>query len=143
MSAAEEALVRGLGRLINVLPRAMDQDMARAGQLPLSEYTTLMYLSEAPDRLLRMSELASVCNLSLSGMTRIVARLEERGLVRRVRCEADGRGANAVLTDAGLQRLKEAWPTHLASVRRHLLDHAQGEDLEAFNRVLRRMATDL
>lgn len=141
MSAAEEALVRALGRVLHVLPRAVDQDMARAGQLPLSEYMALMYLSEAPDRLMRMSELASVCDLSLSGMTRIVARLEQRGLVERVRCEADGRGANAVLTEAGLQRLKEAWPTHLASVRRHLLDHVQGEDLEALTRVLQRMAT--
>lgn len=142
MSAAEEALVRALGRLIHVLPRAIDQDMARARQLPLSEYTALMYLSEAPDRLMRMSELAAACDLSLSGMTRIVARLEQRGLVERVRCEADGRGANAVLTDAGLERLKEAWPAHLASVRRHLLDHVPAEDLEAITRVLQRMATN-
>lgn len=141
MSATEEALVRALGRLMRVLPRAIDQDMARARQLPLSEYMTLMYLSEAPDRLMRMNELASVCDLSLSGMTRVVARLEQRGLVERVRCEADGRGANAVLTDAGLERLQEAWPAHLTSVRRHLLDHVDGEDLEAVTRVLQRLAT--
>lgn len=141
MSAAEEALVRALGRLLHVLPRAVDQDMARARQLPLSEYMTLMHLSEAPGRLMRMSELASTCDLSLSGMTRIVARLEQHGLVKRVRCEADGRGANAVLTDTGLQRLKEAWPAHLASVRRHLLDHVDAADLEVVTRVLQRMAT--
>jgi DNA-binding MarR family transcriptional regulator len=139
MSAAEEALVRALGRVLHVLPRAVDQDMLRAGQLPLSEYSALMYLSEAPDRLMRMSELAATCDLSLSGMTRIVARLEQRGLVKRVRCESDGRGANAVLTEAGLERLKESWPAHLASIRRHVLVHVQGEDLDTLTRVLQRL----
>jgi DNA-binding MarR family transcriptional regulator len=141
MSAAEEAFVRALSRVLQVLPRAVDQDMTRAGQLPLSEYMALVHLSEAQDRLMRMSELAAACDLSLSGMTRIVARLEQRGLVQRVRCEADGRGANAVLTEAGLQRLREAWPAHLASVRRHLLDHVEGEHLETLTQVLQRMVT--
>ncbi|CAG6399084.1 MarR family winged helix-turn-helix transcriptional regulator [Streptomyces cocklensis] len=141
MSAAEEAFVRALSRVLQVLPRAVDQDMTRAGQLPLSEYMALVHLSEAQDRLMRMSELAAACDLSLSGMTRIVARLEQRGLVQRVRCEADGRGANAVLTEAGLQHLREAWPAHLASVRRHLLDHVEGEHLETLTQVLQRMVT--
>ncbi|WP_327287273.1 MarR family winged helix-turn-helix transcriptional regulator [Streptomyces sp. NBC_01198] len=141
MNAAEEALVRALGRVLHVLPRVVDQDMMRAGQLPLSEYSALMYLSEAPDRLMRMSELAAACDLSVSGMTRIVARLEQRGLVKRVRCETDGRGANAMLTDAGLDKLKESWPAHLASIRRHVLDHVEGEDVAALTRVLQRLAT--
>jgi DNA-binding MarR family transcriptional regulator len=141
MSAAEEAFVRALSRVLQVLPRAVDQDMTRAGQLPLSEYMALVHLSEAQDRLMRMSELAAACDLSLSGMTRIVARLEQRGLVQRVRCEADGRGANAVLTEAGLRQLGDSWPAHLASVRRHLLDHVEGEDLETLTQVLQRMVT--
>src|SRR3954447_5413638 len=87
LSPDEEALVRALGRLIMVLPRALDTDMVRQGQLPLTEYTTLMHLSEAPHRLMRMSELATACDLSLSGMTRIVTRLEAQGLVERVRCD--------------------------------------------------------
>lgn len=140
MTSAEEALVRALGRVILAVPRAIEADMARGGQLPLSEYTALMYLSEAPGRLMRMSELASLCNLSLSGMTRIIDRLERRALVARVRCDSDGRGSNAVLTDAGLARLQESWPAHLASVRRHILDHVEGEDLAGLTDILRRMA---
>jgi DNA-binding MarR family transcriptional regulator len=102
---------------------------------------TLMYLSEAPHRLMRMSELAAVCNLSLSGMTRVVTRLEKQGLIERVRCEADARGWNAVLTDAGLARLEEAWPSHLASARRHIFDHLEGADLDRLVQALRRIAT--
>jgi DNA-binding MarR family transcriptional regulator len=141
MSADEEALVRELGRVMIALPRAVDADMMREQHLPLSEYTTLMYLSEAPHRLMRMSELAAVCNLSLSGMTRIVTRLEKQELVARVRCDEDARGWNAVLTDAGLARLEKAWPAHLASARRHILDHVKGTDLTQLIRVLQRFAT--
>ncbi|WP_245791520.1 MarR family winged helix-turn-helix transcriptional regulator [Actinacidiphila rubida] len=141
MSAAEEDFVRTLGRVMTALPRAVDHDMARSGRLPLSEYTTLMHLSEADGRTLRMSELAAAVNLSLSGMTRIVQRLEGRGLVRRAKCDEDGRGWNAVLTDAGLAALEESWPVHLASVRRHVLDHVADEDLTRLIDVLRRIAS--
>ncbi|MFF2521103.1 MarR family winged helix-turn-helix transcriptional regulator [Streptomyces liangshanensis] len=136
----EEALIRELGRVMSVLPRAVDADMIRERQIPISEYTTLMHLSEAPDRLMRMSELAAACNLSVSGMTRVVTRLEGTGLVRRVRCDGDARGWNAVLTDAGLARLEQAWPAHLASVRRHVLDHLEGADLARLTAALRSIA---
>src|SRR5882757_3172715 len=141
MSADEEALIRALSRVMVVLPRVVDADMTREAHLPLSEYTALMHLSEAPDRLMRMSELAAVGNLSLSGMTRVVTRLEKRGLIERVRCDKDARGWNAVLTDKGLARLEQAWPAHLASVRRHVLDHVDGADLTRLLRVLRLVAT--
>ncbi|MYS21485.1 transcriptional regulator, MarR family [Streptomyces sp. DvalAA-14] len=141
MSAAEEALVRAVGRIMMVLPRTIDADMVREAHLPLSEYMALMHLSEAPDRRMRMSELATASLVSLSGMTRIVARLEGEGLVQRVRCDEDARGLHAVLTDAGLARLREAWPTHLASVRRHILDHLGGADPAALTSILERFAT--
>jgi DNA-binding MarR family transcriptional regulator len=119
----------------------MDADLMREQGLPLSEYVALMHLSEAPRRLMRMSELAAACDLSLSGMTRVVTRLENDGLVKRVKCEADARGLNAVLTDAGLARLEQAWPTHLASVRRHIIDHLGELDLAQLSRALERFAT--
>ena len=97
--------------------------------MSLSEYMTLVHLSEAPDRAMRMSELAEAASLSLSGMTHIVSRLQRDGLVERVRCAQDGRGWNAVLTPAGLARLDQAWPTNVTSVRKHLLDHLGGLDL--------------
>lgn len=99
-----------------------------------------MHLSESPGRTLRMNEMAAASNLSVSGMTRIVQRLERRGLVRRVTCDEDGRGWNAVLTQAGLTALRDSWPVHLASVRRRVLDHVADEDLARLTAVLRRIA---
>ncbi|MQY34696.1 hypothetical protein SRB17_26660 [Streptomyces sp. RB17] len=140
LDAAEEALVRALGDVMTALPRAVDADMIRDGGLRLSEYTPLMFLSEAPDSRMRMSELAAACNLTLSGMTRVVIRLEKRGAVQRVRCDEDLRGWNAVLTEEGLARLREAWPVHLASVRRRVLDNLAGHDLAQLATALRHIA---
>ncbi|WP_204358663.1 MarR family winged helix-turn-helix transcriptional regulator [Streptosporangium sp. 'caverna'] len=133
--------MRALSRVITVIPRVMDADLMREQRLPLSEYMALMWLSEAPHRRMRMSELAAACDLSLSGMTRVVTRLEAQGLVKRVKCAEDARGLNAVLTDAGLARLEQAWPTHLDSVRRHIIDHLDGLDLVRLARALERFGT--
>ncbi|MCD0486322.1 MarR family winged helix-turn-helix transcriptional regulator [Streptacidiphilus sp. ASG 303] len=141
LDPGEEAFVRALGRVLLALPRAVDADMVREAGLPLSEYTALMHLSEAPEKLMRMSELAAACNLSLSGMTRVVIRLEKQGWVQRAKCARDGRGWNAVLTGAGLARLEQAWPVHLSSVRRHLVDHFRGQDLTRLTAALRHVAT--
>ncbi|MFJ4845600.1 MULTISPECIES: MarR family winged helix-turn-helix transcriptional regulator [unclassified Streptomyces] len=137
----EEALVRSLARVIYALPRALDTDLVREQRMPLIEYLTLMHLSEAPGRQLRMSDLAAICELSLSGMTRVVQRLEKQGIVQRVRSEEDARGWNAVLTDSGFARLQEAWPTNLASVRRHFLDHMGGLDIRTLAAALEKVAT--
>ncbi|MFD9006859.1 MarR family winged helix-turn-helix transcriptional regulator [Streptomyces sp. NPDC059582] len=136
----EETLMRALGQVMLALPRLIDTDMVGEGQLPLSEYQPLMRLSEAPERRMRMSELASACNLSLSGLTRVVTRLEKRGLVRRARCAEDARGWNAVLTESGLACLEQAWPAHLASVRRHIFDHLTGHDLRELSSALGKIA---
>ncbi|GGT15738.1 MarR family winged helix-turn-helix transcriptional regulator [Streptomyces chromofuscus] len=141
LTAEEEAVVRALGRVVYALPRAIDADMMREQRLSLSEYLTLANLSEAPHRQLRMSDLAAAVEMSLSGMTRLASRLESQGLIERVRSEEDARGWNAVLTDAGMTRLKEAWPTNLASVRRHFLDHLEGLDLGKLAVALRNVAT--
>ncbi|MEU1199205.1 MarR family transcriptional regulator [Streptomyces sp. NPDC005813] len=141
LSPDEETVIRALSRVIYSLPRAMDADLVRERQLSLIEYLTMVHLSEAPCRRLRMSDLSVACETSLSGMTRIVNRMESQGIVQRAKCEEDGRGWNAVLTDLGLARLREAWPTNLASARRHFLDHLEGLDLKALGAALHRIAT--
>ena len=142
LTAEEEAVARALGRLIVVLPRALDADLEQDQRMTLSEYTALRHLSEAPERRMRMSELATACDMSLSGMTRLAAKLESLGYLRRIRCQEDARGANAVLTEKGLERLREAWPTHLASVRRHIFDHLSGLDLDKLAAALNEIAGD-
>ena len=115
-------------RAVNALPKAIDADLEREARMSLSEYMTLVHLSAAHCRAMRMSELAEASSLSLSGMTHIVSRLQSEGLVARVRCDSDGRGWNAVLTEAGLARLNDACSTYVTSVRRRLLDHLDGID---------------
>ena len=141
LSAGEEAFLRAWSRAALTVPRALDADLQADQGMSLSEYTALMHLSEAPGRSLRMSDLASACALSLSGMSRIVSRLEAQGLVSRQRASCDGRGLNAVLTDAGLGRLRRAWPTHLASVRRHMMDHLSELDLPGVTAAVQRFAS--
>ncbi|GAA2690618.1 MarR family winged helix-turn-helix transcriptional regulator [Streptomyces lunalinharesii] len=137
----EEAFVRELSRVMLALPRAVDADIVREAGLPLSEYTPLMHLSEAPQQTMRMSELATACNITLSGMTRVVTRLEKHGWVERTKCAKDGRGWNATLTATGLARLQHAWPAFLVSVRHHLVDHFTGQDLAPLTAALQRVAT--
>src|SRR6266576_6987089 len=142
LSVEEEAFLRAWSRAALAVPRALDADLLSGQGMSLSEYSALMHLSEAPGRSLRMSDLASACALSLSGMSRIVSRLEAQGLVARERAACDGRGLNAVLTGAGLGRLRRAWPTHLASVRRHMMDHLGELDLPAVTAAVQRFASD-
>ena len=134
--------MRALSRFLLVVPRALDADLLREQRLSASEYSVLWHLSETDGQRLRMSELAAVCDMSLSGMTRLAAKLEAAGYLRRIRCEEDARGANAVLTEAGLARLREAWPAHLASVRRHIFDHLGEIDLKKLAAAFSAMAGD-
>ncbi|GAA1843970.1 MarR family winged helix-turn-helix transcriptional regulator [Asanoa iriomotensis] len=139
LNADEERLVRTLGRVMIVLPKLLDHDLRERVAISLTEYSILMHLSEAPERRMRMNELAGASDLSLSGMTRAVARLESEGLVKRDRCEEDGRGWFATLTPAGLRRLEDAYPTHLWSTRRRIIDHFAGSDLAGLTEALDRI----
>jgi DNA-binding MarR family transcriptional regulator len=118
LSATEDAFWRALMRIVLSLPRRLDSDLVKTVGITANEYTTLMCLSEAPGRQLRMADLANAAALSASRMTRLVDDLQSRGLVTKRTSSEDGRGNIAKLTPVGLAKLKSAWPTHLASVRR-------------------------
>ncbi|MDP9332308.1 MAG: MarR family transcriptional regulator [Actinomycetota bacterium] len=134
----EEAFWRAFLKAWIVVPRVLFAELEEAEHLGGSEYSVLAVLSEAKGRRLRMSELASSIALSISGMTRIVDRLAKDGLVQRVRDDEDTRMVIAVLTDAGLRRLKHAYPVHLAGVRRNVIDHLDGFDLGALAKAFER-----
>jgi DNA-binding MarR family transcriptional regulator len=130
---------RGLLRVHAALVRALDADLAAAHELPLTSYDVLIYLGEAPDKRLRMAELADRVLLSRSGVTRLVDRLEREGLIARDSCTSDGRGSFAVLTDAGEELLARARPTHLAGVRERFLRHFSDEELQTLARYWERV----
>ncbi len=139
LSPGEERTWRALIRLMVQMPRAIDEDLLRRTGLSLTRYVVLMRLSEASDQALRMSDLAEAASMSPSRMTRIIQSMITEGLVAKQVVPGDRRASLATLTDAGLQRLQEAWPAHLAGVRALALDHIDPDDLPDFNRVTERL----
>jgi DNA-binding MarR family transcriptional regulator len=109
--------------------RRLETELTAEHGLSLPAYEVLVHLSEQPDRSQRMTELSAAALLSPSGVTRLVDKLQRDGLVRRRRCAADARVIYCELTDAGLKRLVEAYPTHLRGVREHLVDKLDRDDL--------------
>jgi DNA-binding MarR family transcriptional regulator len=143
LNEAEEAFWRALMRISLSLPRRLDSDLVRTAGITANEYTTLMCLSEAPGRELRMADLASAAALSASRMTRLVDDLRARGLVTKRASSQDGRGNVAKLTPAGLTKLKQAWPAHLASVRDRVFDHVEPGTLTAAAQALSQLAAQM
>lgn len=121
-------------RLMSWLPWSIDRQLRRDSNLAMVEYQVLAMLSSGPDRTRRMSLLAEWANVSLSHLSRIVSRLEQRGLVRREPDPADGRFTNAILTDQGLQTIAAAAPGHIAHVRSIVIDVLSPEQLRRLGR---------
>jgi DNA-binding MarR family transcriptional regulator len=101
-----------------------------ANGLAGTDFDTLIRLARSPDRRLRMSELAAQVSLSTSGITRIVDRLEQQGLVRRELCAGDRRATFAVLTDEGDARLRAELPSLIDAIQQNLVDPLTGPQLE-------------
>lgn len=139
LSAAELDAWRGFLRTHGALIRELDAELVAAHDLPLRSYDVLVQLEGAAEHRLRMTELSRSVLLSASGVSRLVDRLEADGLVCRQRCELDGRGYWTELTDRGLDRLREARPTHLAGVRRRFLARMDEGELETVVRLWRRL----
>src|SRR5271156_1922393 len=143
LSPAEETLWRAIMRLVKTLPRDLDSDLIHGAGLSASDYTTLMHLSEASNRELRMSDRARATGLSASRMTRLVDDLLTRGLVTKTVSSSDARGNVARLTPRGMAKLKSAWPVHLASVRRRFFDCIDEAGVDAVAKALADVALHL
>jgi DNA-binding MarR family transcriptional regulator len=120
------------------LTRRLDEELQAAHHVSLAEYDALLQLARTPGRRLRMSVLADRVLLSRSGITRLVDRLEASDMVKRSACATDARGAEAILTPTGIERLRAASETHLAGVRRYFLDVVGTDDRLAIERALDR-----
>ena len=114
--------------------RRMDEDLRAEHGLSLQEYVALLFLAEAPERRMRMGRLADSLSLSKSGATRLIDRLVDDGLVARVTCSSDLRGAEAALTETGLNRLRTAAPTHLRGIADYFLEAIGESDLPTVER---------
>lgn len=131
LSPLEFAAWGGFLRTHAELVRELDRELEATHGLPLTQYEVLLHLEGASEHRLRMSELARSVLLSQSGITRLVDRLEARGLVERAPCAEDRRVLWAQLTEDGAALLAEARPTHLAGVRARFVDRFGDEELGA------------
>ncbi|MBB3676618.1 MarR family winged helix-turn-helix transcriptional regulator [Modestobacter versicolor] len=119
-----------------LLPHTLDAQLQRDAGLTHAAYVVLAMLSEAPDRSRRMSDLARTANQSQSRLSHTVARLEERGWVRRERATEDRRGNLAVLTDEGWDVVQRVAPGHVSAVREALFAGLTPAQTEALGDVL-------
>jgi DNA-binding MarR family transcriptional regulator len=118
-----------LAAVLELLPGVLDTQLRRDADLTHFEYFVLAMLSEAPERTLRMTSLAERTNATLSRLSHVVRRLEERGLVTRRPCPGDGRATNAQLTEAGWTKVVDTAPGHVANVRHQVLDALDAEQV--------------
>ncbi|GAA3930831.1 MarR family transcriptional regulator [Actinomadura viridis] len=116
------------------LNEIMDRDLKTRHGLSTSEYEILVRLSEAPDRRLRMAELAAHASQSRSRLSHTCSRLESKGLVKRDDCPNDKRGVYAHLTDEGFAVLERAARDHVETVRSFFVDVVEPDDLAAIGR---------
>jgi DNA-binding MarR family transcriptional regulator len=132
-----------LVRLMTWLPWSIDQQLQHDAGLATVEYQVLACLSQSPQRMMRMSSMALFTNASLSRLSRVVKRLEDRDLVRREADLSDGRFTNAILTDEGFRTIEAAAPAHVAHVRSLVIDVLSPEQLRrlgsAAERILSRI----
>ncbi len=134
--SAWRAFLEAHARVSEVLAR----ELKDTEDLPLTWYDVLVQLSEADDHRLRMQELAEAVLLSKSGLTRLVDRMEDAGLVRRMKCPDDRRGTLAEMTEQGYQRLRQTAPTHLRGVQDHFVDVLTDEEAQVLETALARVA---
>ena len=120
------------------LAEAMQDDIA-GHDLSLADYEVLVLLSEAKDRMLRMSELADSAMLSKSRLSHRLKVMEKAGWVERQKCKEDGRGFWAVMTDKGWKTIQKAAPDHLISIRTRFVDHLTSKDQEDIARIFDRV----
>ncbi|MBN0043085.1 MarR family transcriptional regulator [Streptomyces actuosus] len=113
----------------HLLEDTLDRQLQQDAGMPHLYYSILATLSEAPERRLRMTELAEALKITRSRLTYAVTRLEKDGLVRRESCRWDRRGSVAVLSDAGTAEVERAAPGHVETVRASLFDHLDEEQV--------------
>jgi DNA-binding MarR family transcriptional regulator len=136
LSPAEQETWRALLAATRLLFEELERQLQQEAGIPVTYYEILVALSEAPDRTIRMRDLADLTRSSPSRLSHAVSRLEEARWVERVSCATDRRGAFAHLTDKGFAALEAAAPGHATAVRKHVFDRITPEQSDELGRIL-------
>jgi DNA-binding MarR family transcriptional regulator len=129
LDASELAAWKRLIAVVELLPTRLDAQLRRDAELTHFEYYVLAMLSEAPKRTLRMTALAGRANASLSRLSHVVQRLEDRGLAERTPCAEDARASNARLTQRGWRKIQDSAPAHVETARALVMDALSPEQV--------------
>ena len=121
------------------LTRELSASLVDKHGLTINDYGCLLLLSRAGEEGMRRIDLANELRLSPSGITRLLDRLEDQGLVGKGACKEDARVSYAILTDAGLAKLKEAAPGHIADIETQLADVLDEEEMRTLTELLGRI----
>jgi DNA-binding MarR family transcriptional regulator len=135
LSATELATWLRFAAVLELLPSALDAQLARDSQLTHYDYFTMAMLSEAEDRTLRMTALAGRTNATLPRLSRVISRLEQHGFVRRAPCAQDRRATNVTLTPAGWDKVRQAAPGHVQTVRELVVDALSPTQLDQLSTI--------
>ncbi|MEU9135947.1 MarR family transcriptional regulator [Streptomyces sp. NPDC048404] len=139
----EQRIWRSYMHATTLLEDHLDRQLQRDAGMPHIYYGLLVQLGEAPERRLRMTELAMSAKITRSRLSHAVARLEKNGWVRREDCPSDKRGQFAVLTDEGYAVLRRTAPGHVAAVRQALFDRLGPDQRKALGEAMRIIAEGL
>jgi len=120
--------------------RQLSAQLVERHGLTLSEYEVLLLLSRQPDRSMRRVDLSREVRLSPSGVTRMLDRMETTGLVEKGACKSDARVTYAVLTEAGMTKLRDCSPDHFAAVERLIRERLSDEEIESLSGLLSRLS---
>jgi DNA-binding MarR family transcriptional regulator len=126
-------------RAHSAITRQLSAELVAEHGLTINDYEVLLYLSRAPDRVMRRVDLAASVLLTPSGITRLLDGLERQGLVGRAACSSDRRVTYAKLTDAGYAKLQKARKTHLRGVAELFGDRFDAKELETLSALLGRL----
>jgi len=143
LNESEARAWRGYQRMRTLLTAQLARDLSHDSDLSEPDYTVLSNLSEAEGHRWRLNELSARMLWSKSRLSHHIARMEERGLVTREECATDGRGAFVVLTRQGMRAIERAAPSHVASVRRNLIDLLTPAEIDALAAISQKVVAHL
>lgn len=143
LSDPEQRAWRGLVMVSQLLMDQLDRELQRDADISHAYYAILVALSEQPDRLMRMTDLARLLRYSKTRLSEAITRLEARGWVNRVPCPSDRRSTFAVLADPGFAALAAAAPGHAAGVRRHVFDRLTPDQVTQLRTICEAIAAPL
>lgn len=136
LTGQESETWRALWSTMTWLPTRLDAQLRRDADLDLAEYHALSQISEAPEREIRLSELAKITNMTLSHLSRVINRMVKAGWVTRHPDPQDGRYTLGRLTAAGWEKVRETAPAHVEETRRRVFDQLTGEQSRALGEAL-------